>query len=215
MLFLAILNSILRLVIEQLRYLNLFLRYLNLKIKHMIDSIIDKIVDNLKPLTFITKLDGVVVPFDVAGGNIVPVAKNTTGGKTKIKDMTPNVSERCILFFNPGQCVAVEQEARFIGFRADFKVIGWVNLPQFSFGDTTAIQAKILDNIPEFLDPVEKLCKIRVKFLGSDDPDSGIFSEYRFPLQETLTGYPYGVFGLNFELTFAIGKELIKDIKIA
>jgi len=192
----------------------------------MIQTIVNRLLPDLKALNFVDVAAGIVrSQKEVKGTKDAPIHKvypvyfnstKTTCSPNDYISLIPDSSKKGIVYFEDKGTTIGEYKDSFI-MSSQVRLVGWFNLKLINTTLTNAdtLLLAVAGAIPSGLDNDGGINAITIECTGNEQKSIAIFSEYTFPEEQTqYTMYPYDYFALNYNIQFRIHRSCINDITL-
>ncbi len=155
--------------------------------------------------------------------NTFPVACSTTAGDcnniSKLKELCPDSSKKSVIYCEEnGGTTFLGMENNNLKFRANIRLVGWLNLPKLGINNCSWSAIAVLHIIKAlphgyFNYTNKPYTRCRIVGIGEAEKSAAIFSRYTY--DEAVAQYliyPYDYFALNISIEFCVSRNCIDDL---
>lgn len=188
----------------------------------MIRPIIDKIVTQLKTLTFTDKVGGVVRTIEVRKstqtGDVVkrfPVINNSNNGK--YIEYLPESSLKSLHFFTERGTNLITHNKNYDIYEANVRLFNWYNLKKINpdFLNGNKLDRIIMSTIPETIANFDGYTRIGIERVSDVAKSSSLWSEWTInDIEKQFTNYPFDISCIDLKITFAYNFDCLTDIEL-
>lgn len=194
-------------------------------------AVADILKARIQHLAFVDRLAGLVKTLsgttDGESGNkrfMIPIACDVSEAdcaNDRYQDLVPDSSKRSVIYFEDmGGVQGLPDEGGMMRFRANLKLVGWLNLSRMGLTDcnysATAALAiiKALKQTSKYSNEGNFL-HFNITSISEQEKSSAIFGKYTY--QENIVQYllyPYDYFALNISVEFSVNPNCIENPEI-